>query len=297
MKQRTIQNDYLEVIIKHHGAEMCSLKNLATGMEYLWNADPKFWGRTSPILFPFVGSLKNKTYRYDGNEYQLGQHGFARDMDFKIISQEQQEVWFELSENEDTYKVYPFKFQFKIGYRLEEQSVRIMWKVKNTDTKEMYFSIGAHPAFNCPLHNGDKQADYSIKFMKKDGSVLEKFLSTDLGQGGCVVDTATEYEVKEGLLPITDHLFDIDTLILENSQVQRVSLLNSAQKEYLAVEFDAPVVGIWSPPGKQAPFICIEPWYGRGDNESFTGELQEREWSNKLEVGEEFFADYRICIY
>lgn len=296
MQEITLSNDKVEIKINNHGAELCSIKNLQTGKHYLWNADPKFWNRSSPVLFPFVGAVKDKVYRHEGVEYPMNQHGFARDMDFELVNKTENEVWFSITSTDETYKVYPFHFQLEIGYRLDKNTVVVMWKVKNLNDNTMYFSIGAHPAFLCPYHKGDKQSEYYLCFAKKDGSIPSKFLSTNLGQGGNVISDKTEYILQDGLLPITEDLFDIDTLIIEDSQVHRVALLDKNKKEYIAVEFESPLVGIWSPPRKNAPFVCIEPWYGRCDCVDFSGELKDREWGNALEANEEFYAEYKIVI-
>lgn len=289
-----LKNEKLEIKVNDHGAELRSILNLETGKEYLWNAEPKYWNRSSPVLFPFVGGVKDKVYRHEGVEYPMNQHGFARDMDFALISQSENEVWFALDSTEDTYKVYPFHFHLEIGYRLEDNKVVVMWKVKNTNDKKMYFSIGAHPAFFCPFYEGDKQTDYYVGFAKADGNVPEKLVTTVFGQGGCVTTQKAEYVLENGILPITADRFDGDALVIEDSQVQRVALLDKNKKEYLAVEFTSPLVGVWSPPKKNAPFVCIEPWYGRCDSEVFDGELKDREWGNELEAGEEFYAEYKV---
>ena len=296
MKQAALKNEKIEIKINYHGAELRSIKNLETEKEYLWNADPKFWNRSSPVLFPFVGGVRNKVYRHEGVEYPMNQHGFARDMDFKLVNQSENEVWFSLDSTEETYKAYPFHFQLEIGYRLEANVVVVMWRVKNTNEKEMYFAIGAHPAFFCPFYEGDRQSEYFLHFSKKDGTYPEKICTTVFGQGGCVTIQKAEYVLENGILPITEDRFDGDALVIEDSQVQRIALLDKEKKEYLAVEFDSPLVGVWSPPKKQAPFVCIEPWYGRCDSEVFTGELKDRDWENKLEADDEFYAEYKIII-
>ena len=167
MEQIRLENEQIEVTVNIHGAELRSLKSKADGQEYLWNADAKYWGRTSPVLFPFVGGVKNKVYRHEGKEYPMNQHGFARDMDFTLISRSTDEAWLALEDTDETRKVYPFHFYLEIGYRLEGTAVRVMWKVKNTNEKNMYFAIGAHPAFFCPVREGEKQSEYFLKF--KDG--------------------------------------------------------------------------------------------------------------------------------
>ena len=296
MPEITLKNDALEIQVKMHGAELCSLKDVKTGTQYLWNADPKYWGRTSPVLFPFVGSVRDKKFRYNGKEYPMNQHGFARDMDFTLLRQKEDEVWLALDSTEESYRLYPFRFRLEIGYKLEETAVTVMWKVKNVDEKEMYFSIGAHPAFFCPVKEGERQSDYYLAFRRADGSKPEKFCNTVFGQNGLVTSEKKEYALRDGILPIAENLFDGDALVIENCQVQRVALMDGEKREYLAVEFDAPLVGIWSPPKKQAPFVCIEPWYGRCDSESFEGELKDREWGNTIKQGEEFTAEYIISL-
>lgn len=296
MQQINLKNDNIEITVNAHGAELRSIKKAETKKEYLWNADPAFWNRSSPVLFPFVGGVKDKVYRHEGISYEMNQHGFARDMEFTLASQTKEEVWFTLDATEETYKKYPFHFRLEIGYRLENNAVVVMWRVKNTNDKTMYFAIGAHPAFFCPLYDGDQQSEYFLHFSKKDGTVPELFVNTVFGQGGCVTSQKAEYTLENGILPIRSDLFDGDALVIEQEQVQRIALLDKEQKEYLAVEFDAPLVGVWSPPKKQAPFVCIEPWYGRCDREDFDGELKNRDWENALAVGEEFYAEYKIII-
>lgn len=297
MKKISLENENLSIIVNCHGAELCSMKDKKTGKEYLWNADPKFWERTSPILFPFVGGLKDRVYRYNGTEYPMGQHGFARDKEFTLVSQTEDEVWFELTSSEETYVTYPFHFQLEAGYRLEDSTVKVMWKVKNTDDKEMYFSIGGHPAFFCPLHEGEKQWDYYLGFRDGHGNRPDRFNNTLISPKGLALSETKTYELEDGFLPINEHLFDHDALVLENDQVKTISLADADGREYVEVEFDAPLVGVWSPAQKQAPFVCIEPWYGRCDKEDFEGELKDREWGNALEAGAEFTAEYKITVF
>lgn len=280
--------------ISLHGAELRSVLRKDKNTSYLWYGDPKFWGRTSPVLFPFVGSVRGKVYRLDGKEYPMGQHGFARDKEFALISRTEDTAWFALDADEETKKVYPFEFRLEIGYRLEEGSVRVMWKVINQDTRTMYFSIGAHPAFLCPLTEGEDQTACRITCYDGDGVSPETLVSRVLGAGGLVTDETRQWPLKNGCLAITADLFDNDALILENSQVQQVGLTDAKGNEYIRLKFDAPLVGLWSPAGKHAPFVCIEPWYGRCDAENFTGDLKEREWGNCLEPGRSFEAGYEM---
>lgn len=292
MNRYQIKNEEITLEIASAGAEMKSLKDNATGKEYLWNADPAFWGRTSPVLFPIVGNYKDKTSIFEGKSYTLSQHGFARDMEFELVSQKDDEIWFALKDTEKTLEVYPFHFCLSIGYKLSGRDVEVLWKVENTNDSKMYFSIGGHPAFLCPFNEGEKQTDCKIS-VDTDKDLVCGLLSGT----GLLIDEKKNISVKNGLMEITENLFDQDALIVENNQAKKVGLVGADGKPYLEVSFDAPVFGIWSPAGKHAPFICIEPWYGRSDKEDFNMELENREWGNTLEAGETFDKSYKIHIF
>jgi len=287
--EHILRNNTYELQVSEHGAEIRSLKKL--GKELMWQADPKFWGRTSPILFPVVGNFYGKEFRYEGRAYKMSQHGFARDRDFKLIRSSEKELLFELTSDEDTLAMYPFEFVLQIGYFLSEDGVTISWTVKNPAEKELLFSIGGHPAFNCDLGNA------KLAFYKDGKAVSGKLLSGVLADdgSGCVCDRIDEYALENGELRLSGELFDIDTLIFEDCQVDKVSLLTLDNKELVRVCFDAPIVGIWSPAGQNAPFVCIEPWYGRCDRTGFNKELSEREHGNRLNPGEVFEVSYSIA--
>lgn len=291
-----LKNEAVEIGVNLHGAELKSLRRLDTDTEYLWCGDPAYWNRTSPVLFPFVGGVKDGIYRHKGLEYRMGQHGFARDREFALVSQTEDTVWFRLEDDEESRRIYPFAFRLEIGYQLLKRGVKVMWKVENPAEETLYFAIGAHPAFNCPIQCGDKQTDYGIRLQDKDGRNLGCFVNTIFGQGGTVTRAREAVKLSDGVLPITETLFDHDAKVIEENQVQRVSLINGEGEAYLAVEFTAPLVGIWSPPKKNAPFVCIEPWYGRCDRDDFAGELKDREWEQALTPGGVFQAEYKIVI-
>ena len=187
----TIQNNFLTVQVKNAGAELCSIKDKA-GTEYLFDANPAYWGRSAPVLFPFVGSLKNKSFVYEGKSYQMGQHGFARDRDFSLLQKEEASIWFRLTSNEETLVIYPFSFVLDIGYQLEGNSIRVLWKVHNPSDKSLLFSIGAHPAFLCPPCGGgmdgcylgfDLPGNLSYRLLNNQGLVTEQTHSLLLQDG------------------------------------------------------------------------------------------------------------------
>ncbi len=288
----TLQNEDIICEIETHGAELKSIKDKNTGREYLWNADPKYWNRTSPVLFPFVGAVKDKKYTYEGKSYNIGQHGFARDMEFAVKKSSDNEMWFELRESEETMARYPFKFHLNIGYRIEGKSVTVLWRVKNTNDGELYFAIGAHPGFMLP--EGDKAF---FRLYDGNGRPVKSIQNRIFGEGGCVTVKVQAIDTPDGKLPITEHLFDGDALVIEDNQLGLVEIVSEkSDKPLVSVKFTSPLVGLWSPPHKNAPFVCIEPWYGRCDKESFDGELSEREYEQKLGAGEEFNVSYKISI-
>lgn len=288
---KELKNDKLTIKVKEHGAELCSIQ--AGGKEYLWQADPAFWKRHSPVLFPIVGGVWENTYRIGENTYNLSQHGFARDMDFTLVSETETEVMFELSSTPETLTKYPYSFKLNIGYRLEGDKVRVIWQVTNTDSKDIYFQIGAHPAFYFPTYSTETEDRGYFGFDKQDINYIR------LKEKGCA-DPTVHYPVplnEEGLLPLNTHTFDIDTFIIEDSQVKEVTLYGLDKQPVLALQFTAPLVGLWSPPTKNAPFVCIEPWYGRCDRAQYTGDYTQKDWIQHLPEEGVFNASYTIQIF
>ena len=286
-----LENECLKVEIDSFGAEVKSVYGKKNHIEYMWCGEKKYWGRTAPVLFPFVGSLKNKEYKYEGKTYAMGQHGFARDMEHELVSQSKTEIEFKLCANEDTKEKYPFDFQLCIGYQLDGNRIRVIWKVINQDNKTMYFSIGAHPAFNCPLESDEDKNGYSLYFSGVDKIIHH---GNDVGTGLALRENLT-LPLENHMAKITPGFFDRCTYMVEGKQTQEVGLVDKSGKRYVTMYFDAPLFAIWSPEGKNAPFVCIEPWYGRCDAEDFEGELQEREYTNTLQVGQNFETSYEIA--
>lgn len=288
----TLKNDILTVQVKEHGAELSSIRKGST--EYLWQADPAFWGRHSPVLFPIVGSVWEKRYRVAGVEYELGQHGFARDMDFTLVEGNATEVRYRLESNAETLAKYPYPFLLEIAYRLQGNKLEVIWEVYNPSEEDMYFQIGAHPAFYYPDYDPQTAERGFLSFDRSEGLECIR-----IKEKGCV-DAVTRYPLeipRDGKLPLTRETFDeIDTIMLEDSQVSRVTLHRNDASPWLSLCFDAPVVGIWSPPTKNAPFICLEPWYGRCDRAGYEGDYRDKDWIQSLAPGERFSSVYTIEI-
>ena len=185
---------------------------------------------------------------------------------------------------------YPYKFRLQVGYRLTGETVTVIWRVTNTDDRDIYFQIGAHPAFYYPDYGSDGERGY-LWFDREDS-----FTYLRIGDGACASLTPHSQPLDGHLLRLDTHTFDIDTFIIEGSQLTSVALLDRERRPHLTMQFDSPLLGIWSPPRKDAPFVCIEPWYGRCDREGFEGEFRDRDHVNRLAAGQTFEASYKIII-
>lgn len=285
-----LENDILRVSVDSHGAELQSILNLRTKQEYLWQGDSRYWGRRSPILFPIVGRVWDGQYTMNGSLHRLGQHGFARDCEFEVIdAEESNEAWFALDWSEKSYEIYPCKFRLEIGYVLTGERIYVKWRVINVDDKPISFQIGAHPAFNYPDFS---MSDTVHGFFNLDSHSLDVQLIADKG---CVGDTTETLTIDEDLA-LTSDTFKNDALILAGGQVGRVSMLDKYRRPYLTLLFDSPVVGLWSPVSGEAPFVCIEPWWGRCDRVGYHGEFAAREYVNTIAPDSVFSAGYTILI-
>lgn len=289
MSTYTLSNSCLTAEVNSFGAELSRVTG-SDGTEYLWNADPAYWKRHSPVLFPVVGNFNHKAALFEGQRYPMGQHGFARDTEFTLISQTEDTLVFELQSNEATRKLYPMDFVLQISYVLKGSQIQVVWDVKNPSDKDLHFSIGAHPAFYCPIHAEEKQTSYFIDFYTEATEVVCSILNSD----GVLSEDTIAYPLKDGKLAITGHLFDKDALIVEHTDIKKLSLCLPSGKPYVTMDFDAPLFGIWSPVGKNAPFVCLEPWYGRSDRATFEGEVPEREYGTTLKSHEAFHASYTM---
>ena len=286
-----LKNDYISIRVSEKGAELQSIQD-NNGKEYLWQADPAFWPRHSPILFPIVCSVNNETYRVDGQEYHLPRHGFARDAQFTLIYQSERKVTFALESSEETRKVYPYDFTLSVSYVLDENKIGVIWHVRNNDTREIHFQIGGHPAFNIP---GMKAGDSQSGRIRLDNTELMDALHS-YGDGSHEMDEVPFVEAENGLMEFSDNTWRNDSIKIHKSQLHRAELLGTDGEPEVTVDFCTPVVAFWSPYGKQAPFVCIEPWYGIGDPRGFSGEFKDKPLMNHLLPGASFMSKYEITI-
>lgn len=280
----TISNLELTAQIKHLGAELFSLKS-NKNIEYIWEGNPEHWGKHSPILFPIVGTLKNNIFSYNDKNYELSRHGFARDMEFQLIDKKENSVTFSLKSSVATSKVYPFEFELLISYSLENKSLKVHYEVLNLNKTQMPFSIGAHPAFAL----SDIFENYSIEFEKEE--ILEYYLL----ENDLISNNTKKLEVINKKKFLNYDLFLNDALVFKSINSKSIVILNNSKPE-LKVNFEGfPNLGIWTK--NNAPFICIEPWYGFSDTNAISGNLFKKEGIQILNPNEKFSSTYSIEIF
>ena len=286
----TLQNDTLKITVADYGAELKSLTG-ADGTEYLFNGDPKWWKYTSPVLFPFVGKLVNNKYRAEGQEFSLPQHGFARTTNFECILEDTDEISFRLNWNEETLKVYPYKFALEISYILKKNTVAVIWVVKNIDNKPIYFSIGAHPALKCPIVDGENFDDCYLKFNKVEKSARLLLSST----GNLSRDRVQT--IDGDTLNLNYELFKGDALVFDDLKSDEITICSKKSSKSITLQAKGfPFWGIWTPSQGGAPFICIEPWQGHADFEDFSGDITQKDGIHKVEVGQSFGTNYTFIV-
>jgi galactose mutarotase-like enzyme len=264
-----LENEYLKASISTRGAELQSMYHKGFGLEYIWNGKPEFWPKHSPVLFPVVGALKEDIFLYKGNKYRLPRHGFARDNEFEVEFLTPASASFLLRSTNETRKSYPFDFLLRLVYTLNGASLAVTYEIGNTSTEPMYFSIGAHPAFNVPLTQGSEYEDYYLEFEQQENSNRYTL-------NGNLVRAAVPYLDQQTILPLIPSLFYEDALIFKDLKSDRISLRNHKNAHGIHFYFSGfPYMGIWA--AKDAPFVCIEPWCGIADSENHNQKIEEKE--------------------
>ena len=284
-----LENERLCVEISEQGAEVTRIYDKKKDTELLWNGDPAYWKRHSPILFPNVGKTYHNTVLINGTQYPTSQHGFARDNRFQCVRETADTVSFLFSSNEETKEVYPFDFELTVTYRLEGDSLTVKWEVQNTGDEEMYFTIGGHPAF-CFADAADKKEDYILKF---PGKTSLDYILIDLAELAADTEKVYQLDLEDECCPLNEEMFENDALILDHGQISEVWLCHKDGTPRVGMKCEGfPNFGIWSV--KNAPFVCLEPWMGRCDDIGFDRELSEKPNVNKVPAGGRFEQSYVI---
>lgn len=285
--KNSILNDYLIVTAQSKGAELTSIRSLETGIEYLWQANPAVWPRHAPNLFPIVGKMNGK-YTVEGKQYEMNQHGFARDSDFKITKSSDTTLVYELQYSNESLKVYPFKFRFYVIYEIFDNEISVKYRVENLDDKDIYFSVGAHPAFNVPLVVNESFSDYYIDFEKDE--TLGRFMIED----GLILEQSKPILENENRLFLTKELFLQDAIVLKNMKSKTLTMKSKKSKYFVKIKFDGfNYFGIWTKPGFDK-FICLEPWQGIADTKGKKVNLENKEGIIKLTKSKTFECEHSM---
>ena len=294
----TLENDELLVTVARRGAELTRIYDKKADREVLWCAEPSVWNRHAPVLFPFVGKCYEGAYVHDGKEYGMTPHGFARDMDFEPLLCDMDECWFRLKDTPETYEKYPFHFEVEIGHRLEGRTIEVMWKVANTDSGEMLFMMGGHPAFQVP--EGKNIYDFTFEFNRRgcrEGQFTDclHYLAPN-ANGYEKEELQGNLKLSEGRVPLTKGFFDTAlTYMFDEAQVSSVSLMVDGSP-YVTLECsDFPYLGIWTMEATH-PFVCLEPWYGICASAGYKGELKDRRGIISLPGWENWQKSYQIRV-
>ena len=278
MAEHILENESLRLRIADAGAELCAVWDKELAAERLWNADPAVWNRHAPILFPFVGRVVGGKYRIDGREYTMKtQHGFARDMVFRCLEETAEAVCHELRATEETRAIYPYDFRLLVRHRLDGRQLHVEWELTNEGTERMYYAIGGHPGFLPP--EGVRKEDCFLGFPGK-GSL--RYFGANAA-GFALPEAVKELRLEGGFAPYGSDI--PDTWIFEKQGVDLVQIVRPDRTPWVTMRCGAfPILAVWANPA--GPFLCLEPWIGRCDDEGFTGDISEKACEAQLAPGE-----------
>ena len=286
MTKHILENEVLRVTVADAGAELVSVYDKSRKLERIWTGNPEVWNRHAPVLFPFVGKVAGGRYRIGGQEYTMKtQHGFARDRNFTCLSASAQEVVHRLCADEQTLAIYPYSFCLTIRHRLDGRHLQVEWTVENDGKERMYYSIGGHPGFLLPP--GIRKEDCFLLFPEAD---TLRYISADPA-GFALTGNVRTLKLVDGRIPYGKDI--PDTWIFEDGQVRRVGIATPDGSPYVRMDCaQFPMLAVWANPA--GPFICLEPWFGRTDDEGFEGSIDQKKDIQMLEPGERREISYSM---
>lgn len=256
------ETENFSLAVKEMGAELNSFKSKKTGIEYIWCGNTDIWYGQSPILFPIIGRLLDDKYMLDGKEYTMPKHGIVRKKPFELVENNGNSLVFVQKYDDESLEMYPYKFELKVKFEIKENGLKVTHTVTNLDDKEMYYSFGAHPAFNCEI--GDR-----LEFNNDTELYTEK-----IDHESILIDGIFPVFTDENKLELTESLFDEDALILSDYNSTEIALKSDNHNRVVNFKFDSPILGIWAKPN--APYVCIEPWWGINDNYDKKDDLSQK---------------------
>lgn len=286
-----LKNAVASAEFKTMGGELVSFKRLDTGCEYIWNADPKYWAGSNPVLFPMICAATNGEIKVNGAKYKLGNHGFARKSEFVLVESSASKALYKLAWSEATLAMYPFRFELFIAYTLDKNRLTIEYRVHNVDDRDICFQIGGHPGFNCPLEEGTRFDDYYVEFETNE-TLVRYFLDST----NCMVPDKSEIAVRNSnVLPLTHELFKDGALVFKHVHSTKVALKSKKTNRSVVMHTEGfPYLGVWQP--KDAPFVCIEPFHGAAEPQGYIGEFCDKEKMIVLPKGKTDVRCYTIEI-
>ena len=289
----TLENSQLKITVNTVGAELCKITSVKNNTEFMWDANPNVWGSFAPNLFPIIGALKEDTYIFEDTNYSLPKHGMVRNNKSVVLhEQTPNSLTFKLAFSEASLKIYPFKFEFYITYKLVNNTIEVLHTVKNVDDKLLYFSVGGHPAFKCTVFENEVYEDYFLEFEHIENSKTHLINM----ENGLISDATKPIFNNTNKLPLTHNLFNEDALIFKDLKSKKVALKSKTHGEVLSVSYkEFPYLGIWAKP--TGDYVCIEPWLGIADNENTNQDFKTKEGIIKLDAGKTFEASYFIEIH
>jgi len=289
--RHTIENEFLTAVADTKVGELRGVKSKKTGKDYLWVGDPKYWQYCAPMLFPIVCAAMDDEIRVDGEVYSITKHGFIRANEFTLTEKTADSMTFELRENAETLQMYPFKFILRFRYKLRGNKVVSELEVENVNDKTMYFSAGGHPALMCPFNEGEAFDDYYLEFDEKE--TLDTALFKEQYLYG-----AKPFLVNENRIPLSHDLLRGTTLVLNDYRSESVTLRSKKSDNYVKMNIAGfPWVGFWTQTDPDAPYICVEPWYGIPDVYGYKGELKDKKAIVSLDAGKTFSFAYTMEIF
>lgn len=285
----TLENEILKIGVSELGAELCQIQSKASGKEYMWDANPDIWGSYAPVLFPVIGAVKNGYVLIKGKEYKVPRHGFIRNNpNVKLLEETGNSLTYGLKFSEKTLAIYPYEFEFLITFSLEGNKITVSHKIMNHGKETMLFSLGGHPAFKCPVNDGEVYEDYYLEFEKTENA--STWLLTKDGLVGNETKPMIE---NSNILALDSGLFDDDALIFKHLHSKSVSLKSKKSGQVLRVDYsDFSYLGIWAKPN--AHFVCIEPWLGIADTSDSDQNFETKEGILKLDAGKTFSATFSV---
>jgi galactose mutarotase-like enzyme len=255
---QTIHSGSVKAVIKSKGAELSSLTD-ETGTQYLWQGDPTYWKSQSPVLFPIVGSLRNKTARTaNGGTCRMERHGAVRKREFTLTAGTESSAEFTIRSSEETRREFPYDFEFRVKYSLSGKTLTYAMTAVNRDRDVMPYFVGAHPAFRCPLLDGEKFEDYEVEFADKEFAACPRALLDGL------VDVNHRQVVlnNEKVFHLDRAWFAYDCQIFDQLRSRSAALRNPATGRGARLDFPGFDYFIVWTSKNGGPFLALEPWTG-----------------------------------